>query len=141
MLGKIIKIVKDNRLLVLILIIGLFLRTYEAKSLFLYGHDQDLQGWIIKDILVNKHLRLIGQETSTHGVFIGALFSYLMIPFYLIFGMDPIGGVALVTVIGIFTIWSFYYVFSKVFEKRAGLVAALIYSISFYTIFNDREVR
>lgn len=127
-------------ILILILVLGLFLRIYKAKELFLYSHDQDLAGWIIKDILVNKHPRLIGQETSTQGIFIGPLFYYLLIPFYLVFNMDPIGGVFLVTLLGLFAIFSFYFVFSKLFNQKAGLVAAFLYAVSFYTVFNDREV-
>ena len=134
------KFLKQNRILLLILLLGLFLRVYGAKAMFMYGHDQDLEGWFIKDIVVNGHLRLIGQETSTQGVFIGPIFYYLLIPFYLIFGMDPIGGVILTTLLGVFGVASFYFVFSKVFNKRTGLVAALIYAASYYTVFNDREV-
>ena len=135
-----VNFVKRNKLLVLILVIGFFLRIYNAQELFLYSHDQDLAGWFIKDVLVNKHLRLIGQETSTTGIFIGPLFYYLLIPFYFIFGMDPIGGSYLVALLGVFTIFSFYFVFRKIFNEKAGLFAALLYTFSFYTIFNDREV-
>lgn len=131
---------RENLILLAILLIGLFLRIYKAKAMFLYGHDQDLASWMVKDLLVNKHLRLIGQETSTQGIFIGPLFYYLLIPFYSLFGMDPIGGVALVTLLAIFSIWSFYFVFSRIFSKKTGLVAAFLYGLSFYTIFNDREV-
>lgn len=131
---------KNNYILILILLAGLILRIYNVKELFMYGHDQDLEGWFIKDILVNKHLRLIGQETSTHGIFIGPLFYYLLIPFYMIFGMDPIGGTYLVLLLGLFAIFSFYFVFTKIFSKHIGLIAALIYSVSFYTVANDREV-
>ena len=139
--SKIKDYLSDPRvILILILALGLFLRVYKAGAMFLYGHDQDLAGWMIKDVLVNKHLRLIGQETSTQGIFIGPLFYYLLIPFYLLFGMDPIGGVALVTLLGIFSIWSFYFVFSRIFSKNTGLIAAFLYAVSFYTIFNDREI-
>ena len=134
------KFLKKNRFLILILLFGLFLRVYGAKAMFMYGHDHDLEGWIIKDILVNRHLRLIGQETSTQGVFIGPIFYYLLIPFYLLFKMDPIGAVVLVTLLGVFGIVSFYFVFSKVFSQKTGLVASFIYAVSFYTVFNDREV-
>lgn len=127
-------------IMILILGAGLFLRLYNGAELFNYTHDQDLAGWIIKDVVVNHHLRLIGQLTSTPGVFIGPLFYYLLIPFYLLFKMDPIGGIYLVAVLGAFTIWSVYFVFSKIFNKNAGLIGALIYSVSYYTVFNDREV-
>jgi 4-amino-4-deoxy-L-arabinose transferase-like glycosyltransferase len=137
---KIEKILKSNKILILILIIGFFLRVFKVRELFMYGHDQDLAGWFVKDIIENRHLRLIGQETSTQGIFIGPIYYYLLIPFYLISGMDPIGGVAMITVLGMFSIWSFYYVFKKVFTEREGLIAAFIYAVSFYTIFNDREV-
>ncbi len=134
------KFIKKNWLLLVILAVGFFLRAYKAKALFLYNHDNDLASWIVKDIVVNKHLRLIGQETSTQGVFIGPLFYYLLIPFYLLFNMDPFAGVVLITILGLFSIWSFYFVFSKVFDKRTGLVAGFLYAISFTTIFNDRWV-
>ena len=106
----------------------------------MYSHDQDLAGWFIKDVVIDKHMRLVGQETSTQGIFIGPIFYYLQIPFYVFTGMDPIGGTYLVTILGLLTIVSFYYVLLKIFNKQTGLVAAFIYSLSFYTIYNDREV-
>ncbi len=123
-----------------ILIIGAFLRIYNGAQLFDYTHDQDLAGWIIKDVVVNHHLRLIGQLTSTPGVFIGPIFYYLLIPFYLAFHMDPIGGIYLVLVLGLFTIWSVYFVFKEIFRKNVGIIGALIYAISPYTVFNDKRV-
>jgi len=134
------KFLKNNWVLLLIIALGIFFRIYNYKELFLYGHDQDLGGWFVKDVVVNHHFRLIGQLTSTEGIFIGPIFYYLLVPFYWTFGMSPIGGVFLVLIIGIFVIWSFYFVFLKLFDKKTGLVASLIYSLSFYTIFNDREV-
>lgn len=139
-LDKAVNYIKENKYLIGILVLGFILRLYNYKGLYMYGHDQDLQGWFIRDVLENKHLRLIGQETSTQGIFIGSLFYYLLIPFYLLFGMDPIGGVFLTALIGLFTIWSFYYVTTRIFNEKTGLLAAFIYSISFYTVFNDREV-
>ena len=127
-------------LLAIIIIAGLFLRLYHGAELFNYSHDQDLAGWIIKDVLINHHFRLIGQLTSTPGVFIGPLFYYLLIPFYVLFKMDPIGGIYLATGIGAFAIWSCFYVFSKVFNEKVVLISALIYALSPYTVFNDREV-
>lgn len=127
-------------LLLIIIFIGGFLRIYNGAQLFDYTHDQDLAGWIIKDVLFNHHLRLIGQLTSTPGVFIGPLFYYLLIPFYLLFKMDPIGGIYLVMILGMFTIWSVYYVFKEVFDEETAIIGAFIYSVSPYTIFNDKRV-
>jgi hypothetical protein len=126
--------------LVIIIAVGIFLRLHNGAELFNYNHDQDLAGWVIKDVLINHHLRLIGQLTSTPGVFIGAFFYYLLIPFYLVFRMDPIGGIYLVALIGAFAVWSCFYVFSKMFNEKVGLISALIYALSPYIVFNDREV-
>ncbi len=133
-------LVRKNILLIFILIVGFFLRVYNFQELFYYTHDNDLAGWVVKDIVVNRHLRLIGQETSTQGIFIGALFYYLQIPFYFLTRMDPIGGTLLTALLGTFTVWSFYFVFSKIWNKVAGFVGAFIYAFSFYTLLGDREV-
>lgn len=104
----------------------------------------------MRDVLYNHHLRLIGQETSSHGIFIGPLFYYLQIPFYLLARMDPAGPLLLPLILGIFAIFSYYFVFWKVFEdepaftnvsaRRVGLIAAAIYAFSVLIVFTDREI-
>ncbi len=140
MIRKITNFIISNKYLIAIIFLGLILRLFKVIELFMYSHDNDLAGWFVKDIVINHHLRLIGQETSTQGIFIGPIFYYLLVPFYLVSNMDPIGGIFLVLVLGLFTIYSFYFVFAKVFNKNVGLVASLIYAISFYTVANDHEV-
>src|SRR4030067_2606097 len=105
-----LKLSKYTLLLILIIAVGIFFRLYKSVIYFPYGHDNDLAGWVIKDILLNKHLRLVGQETSTQGIFIGSLYYYLLIPFYLLTGLDPVGAILLSVVLGMFGIWSFYFV-------------------------------
>ena len=75
-------------LLGIILLIGFFFRTYHIVEWLDFGHDADLYSWIIKDILVNHHPRLIGQLTSAPGIFIGPLFYYLLAPFFVLTKMD-----------------------------------------------------
>lgn len=130
----------QNLILLAIFVAALLLRTFKAKELFLYAHDNDLLGWMIKDIVVNHHFRLIGQQTSTLGIFIGPFFYYFMAPFYLLTKMDPIGGFYGITVLGVLSVGSIYFVFSKLHGTRSGLIATFMYAVSFYMIFNDREV-
>lgn len=144
MLTKISKTAKhllnEHKIFLAILVLGMFLRMHNPLELFYYGHDQDLAGWFVRDVVENKHLRLIGQETSTQGIFIGPLYYYMLIPFYLMFGMDPAGGLILIYLLGAFSIVSVYYVFLRIFGKREALIATFIYAVSFYTVFDDREV-
>ena len=139
-MGNLQKFLRKNYLLILILFVTFFFRLYKAKELFLYSHDQDLIGWFIKDVVENKHLRLIGQETSSQGMFVGSLFYYLLIPFYVLFKMDPIAGVYAVAVFSLFGAFSFYYIFNKIFGKMAGFVASFLYATNYFIILNGREV-
>jgi hypothetical protein len=125
---------------ILLVVLAFFLRTYKAEAFFNYAHDNDLASWIIKDVLVNHHLRLIGQQTSVLGIFIGGLFYYLQIPFYLLGQMDPFYVVYLTVALGILSVISFFFVFSKIFDYKVGFIAALIYSVSKLIVFSDRQV-
>jgi hypothetical protein len=132
--------IRKHWVLILILLVGLFLRAYHPLQLFQYDHDHDLTGWFIRDVLINHHLRLIGQETSSHGIFIGPYFYYLQIPFYLLTRLDPVGSLLLPIILGVFAIWSVYFVLKNIFSKNVGLIGALVYSISVLIVFTDREV-
>lgn len=127
-------------LLGFILLIGLFFRTYQVINRFEFAADGDLYSWIVKDILVNQHIRLIGQHTSAPGIFVGPLFYYLLIPFFLLFKMEPIGAIILVTTIGVLTTLSYYFVFTKLFNNRVGLIAAFLQATLLALVQFDRMV-
>lgn len=116
------------------------MRAYQPQILFQYSHDQDLLGWFVRDVVVNHHLRLIGQETSSHGIFIGPFFYYLQTPFYVFNHMDPSAAVILPIILGTFAVFSIYFILTKIFNKNVGLMAALIYATSVLIVFTDREV-
>lgn len=142
MVKKIIELLKRREVLLLIaiLILGLIFRTYKLDTLYTFEHDQDLFSLIARDVLVDHHVRLIGQLTSIDGLFIGPYFYYLLMPFIALFGGSPMGAIVPMALLGILTCWSFCFVFSKLFNKPSGLIAAFIYSISLGTVFYDRWV-
>ncbi|MBI5358763.1 hypothetical protein HZB69_04030 [Candidatus Amesbacteria bacterium] len=123
---------RNKIILILVLGLGLLTRSYQYRDRASYTHDNDLAGWVIKDILVDKHVRLIGQLTSSPGIYIGGLFYYLQIPFYWLANMDPIGGVWLSITIGLLGVASMWYV--------AGFTPSLIYALSFLISNTEREV-
>ncbi len=116
-------------ILFLIIAVGVFFRTYQLVEQADFGHDADLYSWIVKDLVVNQHFRLVGQETSAPGVFIGPFFYYSLVPFYLLFNMDPVAAHFPITIVGILTIISYFLVFSKLFNTKVGLIASLLYAV------------
>ncbi len=139
-MNKVIQFIKSHKVLCLILLLALFMRSSRALELFAYGHDQDLAGWFVRDIVENHHLRLIGQETSVHGVYIGPLWYYSIVPFYVLLGMSPASGLIVSILVGVITVFSMWFVVSSIFSNRVGLYAALIYAVSFVLVMTDREV-
>lgn len=123
-----------------ILLIGLFFRTYQIVERFEFAHDGDLYSWIVKDIVINHHPRLIGQQTSAPGIFIGPYFYYLLVPFFILAKMDPIGALFPITAIGLITILSFYIVLSKIFTREVGLITSFLYAVLISTVSFDRWV-
>lgn len=126
--------------LLIIILLGLFFRVYKLEVFYPWGHDQDLFAWIAKDIIVDHHFRLIGQETSITGVFIGPLFYYLIALSFLIFNMDPLSASIVTTIISLFTIISIYWVFNKFFDKNIAFIGAFLYAVSPGVVFIDRWV-
>lgn len=128
--------------LVLLLLLGLawFTRAYQYRDRFLYAHDNDLASWIVKDIVVDRHLRLIGQLTTAPGVFIGPLFYYLLIPFYWLTSWDPIGTVAFSWVVGVAAVASLYVILNRLYGYPTGVFGGLIHAASFAMSQNEREV-
>lgn len=124
--------------LLVIVTLALIFRAYNFQKSFSFAHDQDLYSWIAKDIVVNHHQRLVGQITSVDGVFIGSFYYYLMAVFYGLFGMNPLSAAIPVTIIGMFNLWSIYWVIKKHYGGKAGTAAAIIYAFSYGIVSFDR---
>ncbi len=127
-------------LVFLILALSLFSRSFRFADRFIYAHDSDLASWMVKDIVVNHHPRLIGQLTSSPGIFIGPLFYYALIPFYFLTGMDPIGSLGFSWLVGVLTTFSVYWTFSRMSGQKTGLIGALLHALSYNLSATDREV-
>lgn len=137
-----VNIHKNRKFLILgfIVLLGLFFRTYKVVDNLSFAHDADLYSWIVKDIRVNKHLRLIGQLTAAPGIYIGGLFYYMLVPFFALFSMDPVGSVVPIIILALLTILSYYYVFTKLFSFQVGLIAAFLQAVLISTVNFDREI-
>ncbi|MEK7521839.1 MAG: glycosyltransferase family 39 protein [Patescibacteria group bacterium] len=131
---------KSNYLLIAVLLISLFFRTYKVVERFEFAHDGDLFSWIVKDIVIDHHPRLIGQLTSAPGIFIGPLYYYSLIPFFLLTKMDPVGAIIPITIIGILTTFSYWFVFKKLWNEKAGLIAAFLHAILYTWVYFDRRI-
>ena len=128
------------KILLIILAVGLFFRIYNFEYLYTFDHDQDLSAWIVKDIVINHHPRLIGQLTSIDSVFVGPLYYYVLAFFFALFKMNPLAAHIPATLIGLATIASIYFVFNKFFSKTAGLLGAFLYATSMSLVFLDRWI-
>lgn len=127
-------------LLILVVLIGLFFRNYKAVERFEYAHDGDLYSWIAKDIIIDKHPRLIGQLTSAEGIYIGPLYYYVNVPFFLMFNMDPIGAMVPIAILGFFSLTSIYWVFQKLYNKQVAFISTFLYATSWHIFQLDRRV-
>lgn len=131
---------KHTLLLLFIIFLAIFFRSYQLIERFEFAHDGDLYSWIVKDIVVNKHIRLIGQQTSTEGIFIGPFFYYLLIPFFLLTSLDPIGVLILPILIGVATVLTYYFVFRRFFGLNYGIIASFLQAILLTRVNYDRWV-
>src|SRR5436190_2047930 len=112
---------KYTLLLLAILVFGLFLRFWNFPNWFNFNFDQETQAWVVKSLVVDHKPNLIGLETSVGGMFIGPYFNYLLVPFYLVGGMDPAATILLDILAAGATILASYYVGTKMFGQKAGL--------------------
>lgn len=134
-----IDLVWQHKLLAFFIIFGVLLRINHFDINYYHSHDQDLEAWIILDIL-SGHIRLIGQQTSQLGVFIGPLFYYSLIPFYLVTNLNPLGTAYFIALISLLSTGSIYFVFNKVFGKKTALISTFLYALNFSAVLTDREV-
>lgn len=93
---------------------------------------------LLKIFFFDKHLRAVGQITSVDGVFIGPGYYYLMGLGYWLTSGNPASAMPIVTILGLLTVLSFYWVGNSLFSSKIGYILSFVYAVSLGTAFWDR---
>lgn len=117
--------------ILLIILVGLFLRLYRIQDFYMFLADQGRDALIIKKIVLLQNFPAIGPPSSIGEVFLGPFYYYLVSPFLLLARLNPVGlaiGVALISAVGIYFAYS---VVRKSLSDRVALFFFLLMTFSF----------
>jgi len=121
---------KNLVLLGLILLLGAFLRLYKIDGYMTFLGDEGRDGLVWLRMVRWGKFTLIGPQTSIGNMYLGPLYYYLMLPFYVLFGLSPVGPSVGVALFGIATIFLIWWMGREWFGEVASLIAAFLYAIS-----------
>lgn len=115
-----------------ILTAGMFLRFYRIGETQNFGWDQARDAWRVRDIIVKHIWVLNGPRTGVGHFELGPLWFYLLVPFYWLTGLDPMGANYLNIIVNIFNFVAIFWVTKKIYDNYAASFVTLIYATSRY---------
>ena len=134
--------VLDNKLLyfflTIILASAFFVRAHRLDQLLGFYYDQGRDAQIIWNLWHNGKLFLIGPVTGLAGIFLGPFYYYMIAPFYILGGGDPVWPAVFLAFLSTTAILLIYYVGWKMDSRTTGIIAALITSFSYYLVLAGR---
>ena len=123
--------------LVLILLMGAFFRLYKIDGYMTFLGDEGRDAIIVRRLLVDFDLILIGPRTSIGDMYLGPLYYYMMAPALFLAALNPVGPAIMIAILGVATIIFVWFVARKWFPSAnlgqvnmTALVAAGLYAIS-----------
>jgi 4-amino-4-deoxy-L-arabinose transferase-like glycosyltransferase len=111
--------------LAIVMLAAGLLRFWALPSLHWYGADEARASMASWSLVKDHRPPLVGQPTS-RGTFLGPGYYYLIAPFYLLFGMDPIAGAVVAALAGLAAVWLVWILGRDTFGRGSGLGAAAI---------------
>lgn len=127
-----------NLLILIILLLAFILRTYRIEALLDFHYDQGRDAKIIWDLWHNSKLFLIGPTTGLDGIFLGPFYYYLIAPFYLIGGGNPVIPSLFLSFLVTLALYFLYLTGVEIGGKVTGFVALIVGTFSNHLIFSSR---
>ena len=135
---NIVSLFRKHFLLILIVCIGLSLRTYRISDLMVFIGDQ---GWFYlsaRDLVLNENIPLVGITSSHTWLHQGPLWTYALAIVLFFFNFNPIGGAYVSILLDLLVIFVLYKLGKELFSKNVGIIAACIYAVSPLAIIHAR---
>lgn len=96
--------------LVVVLLLGSFLRLYKIPEYMTFLGDEGRDAIVMRDIILGHNYPLIGPGTSVGNMYLGPFYYYLVAPSLLISHFSPVGPAVFIALIGIMTIILLWWV-------------------------------
>jgi len=123
-------LVWKNKILILIITLGLFLRLYQLPNSIGFAWDQERDAFTIKQIITDKKPILIGPRVvNDHGFMLGPYFFYILLPFYLIANFSPYAIIFFVASYNLLFLISSFFIIKKIFSKKIAYFFIFIWSV------------
>lgn len=144
---EIINWVKKHRFeatcLVLVLLVGAFMRLFKIDQYMTFLGDEGRDALIVRRLLVNFDIILVGPGTSIGNMYLGPLYYYLMAPFLFIANYSPVGPAVMIALLGVATLFLIWWVVREWFPTKGmnvgALVAASLYAVAPTVIIYSRS--
>jgi len=122
---------KNIIMLLLIILLGAFLRFNNFKDNFFFGHDQGRDIYEVFNMVKNHKLKIVGPGTDIPGLFCGPLYYYLTLPFYLLSGFNPNAVAAFFIILNLLGVILLFYFGAILVNPNFGLIAGFLWAVSF----------
>ncbi len=113
-----------------ILILSSITHFYRINELHTFHNDEGRDAMIASQMIETKSITLLGPQTSVGNMYLGPIYYYFMVPGLILSGGDPVGPAILIAISGILTCLGLYFYGRTKFSETAGIIAALIMSLS-----------
>jgi 4-amino-4-deoxy-L-arabinose transferase-like glycosyltransferase len=127
--AKIIKILLWIPVL-LVLGVAAYYRLYNIREYQMFLGDQGRDVLVVKRMLVDHKLTLLGPTASVGGFFLGPIYYYMMLIPLALSNLDPVGPAIMVALFSIATTYLCFWFGKKFSNYTTGLVAASVYAVS-----------
>ncbi len=125
-------------ILFIVLVWAFWLRIYRINELLGFYYDQGRDALAVWNLLHKFDIPFIGPTTGIAGIFRGPYYFYLIAPFYLLGGGNPVWPSIFLSFTTILAIGLAYYLGFKIHSRIAGLIAAFIAGLSFNLVISSR---
>ncbi len=115
---------------ILVILIGIFFRFYQLELRTNFTADPGRDFLLVKQIITEHKLTLLGPKTSLGNFFFGPLYYYLLLPAVAIGNFDPLSGAVLTASLDILSLIIFSLLVYKLLPLPAAILSSVLYATS-----------
>jgi len=129
-------------LLLVVVMIGGFLRFYNVGDYMFFGTDEGNHAFMVRSIARDGDVQLLGPSIAPgdKAFSLGPFYYYLLVPAYWLTGNDPAAGAFMVALFSFLSVGLMYYIMRIWYGPAAALSSTFLYSVSWLMVYYGRWI-